>query len=285
MLRAASELTKDASHFTDFLVPSAMHQILVVRPSPDSREIASVEFGTNHLRDIVARAYAQRDRVVRCNFYRTIREHSCFASPARQIFEIHVLLWFWHYPSNHLLGTGAAASSPSLYIPYHWNNLKFFYKIEELKDSSDSENSICFVPTSRALPTLSAIVLTGNAVITVQITISLKHDVQEEEFDLIYKNLPPDLLAKRPGRYHVFITDNEINAKSLREQNQTQVPNGTLVYSVAMGIEQFDSWAPVTEAQVDALEKARVSIYLLRAMWYLSGNVQSPPSEATVADD
>ena len=262
-----------------------MHQIFVVRPSPDSREIASVEFGTNCLRDIVARAYAQRDHALRYSFYRTIREHSCFASPARQVFEIHVLLWFWHYYCHTLLCTGAAASSPPLQIPSCRNNLKFFYKAEELKDIGETETSICFVPTSRKFPALSAIVLTGNAVITVQITIAVKHDAKGQEFDLIYQNLPPDFLAKRPGRYHVFITDNEVNAKSLREQNHTQVPNGTLIYSMATAVEHLDSAAPATEERVVALEKARVSKHFLCAIWYLLGNTQVPPSEVTVAGD
>ena len=285
VFQTVSELTKDASRFTDFQVPSAMHQIFVVRPSPDSREIATVEFGTNRLRDIVARAYAQRDHALQYSFYRTIREHPYFASPARQMFEIRQLLWFRHYYSNPRSCTGAAESSPPLQIPCWYNNLKFFYKVEELKDISQTKTPICLVPTSPKFPALSAIVLTGNAVITIQITIALKHGAKEQEFDLIYKNLPPDLLAKRPGRCHVFITDNEMNARSLREQNQTQVPNGTLVYSMAFGIKELESWAPATEELVDALEKARVSIYLLRAMWYLSGNVQSPPSEETVTDD
>ena len=281
--RAASELTKDASLFTSFQVPSAIHRIFVIRPSPDSREIASIEFGTNRLRDIVARAYAQRDNAERYSFYRTIREHSCFASPARQMFEIHLLLWFWHYHCHALSCTGATASSPFFQIPSCRNNLKFFYKVEELKDISETQQSICLVPTSRTFPTLSAVVLADNAVITVQFTIALKHDANEQEFDLIYKNLPPDLLAKRPGRYHVFVTDKEINAKSLREQSQTQVPNGTLVYSAVIGVENMDSTVPVTEERVDALEKARVSMYLCCPIWYLFGSVQAPPSEATVA--
>ena len=274
-LQAASELIKNAGHFTDFQVPSAMHQIFVVRPSPDSREIASVEFGTNHLRDIVARAYAQRygqlDHAVRYSFYRTIREHSCFASPARQMFEIHLLLWLCQDSHNTLSCTGLAASSPPLQISMSWNNLRFFNKVEELKDISETQQSMCLVPTSRTFPTLSAVILTGYAVITVQITFALKHDMKEEEFDLIYKNLPPDLLAKQPGRYHVFITDKAINARSLREQNQTQVPNGTLVYSTVIGVERMESMSPATEESVDALEKARVSMNLFCAILVFIG--------------
>ena len=282
---AAFELAKDASRFTDRQSLLAMHQTFVARPSPESRRMAIVEFGTNRLREIFIRTYAQQDHAVRCSFYRTIRGHPWFASPACQLFETHILLWFWHNYGNILVCTGAAASSPQLQISPCQNNLKFFYKAEELKDISEPGGSICLVPTSQTFPTLGAVVLTYNAVITLQITISLKLNANEQEFDLIYNNLPLDLLAKRRYRYHVFITDKEINAKSLREQNRTQVPNGTLVYSTAIGVESFGSMAPVTEERVDALEKARVSMYWLYAIWYLLGNMQVPPPEAMVADD
>ena len=60
------------------------------------------------------------------------------------------------------------------------------------------------MPLSRTFPTLNAIVLTDTVVITVQITIALQHDANKQEFDLIYKNLPPGLLSKQPDRYHIY---------------------------------------------------------------------------------
>ena len=214
-----------------------------------------------------ARAYAQQDYAVRYRFYETIRGHPWFTSPACQIFEIHILMWFWHYRYGNSLGcTGSAESSPQLQIRSCPENLKFFYKVEELKDISEPGKPICLIPTSPTFPTLSAVILTSNAVITAQITIALKHDANEQEFDLIYKNLPPGLLAKRPGRYHVFITDTGFTAKSLREQNQMQIPNGTLVYSADIGVEYLDLMAPVTEELVEALDKARVSMSWLYAI-------------------
>ena len=271
---AAFELIKDTSHFTSRKSLLAMHQIVVIRPSPKSRRIAIAEFGTNRLRDIFARAYAQQDQAVRYSFYRTIRGYSWLAAPAGHIFEIHVLLWLWHLQSySYLQCTGAKGNSCILGALMSQGNLKFFFKAEELKNIGEPGKPICLVPTSPAFPTLNAIVLTGNAVITVQITIALKHDAKQEEFDLVYRNLPPDLLAKRPNRYHLFITDKEINAKSLREQDDTQIPNGTHVYSIAIGVESLDSMTSVTEERMDALEKARVSMPWLYAIWCLLGNM------------
>ena len=278
VFRAAFELTKDASNYPSFKVPSATYWIFVVRPSPDSREIASVEFGTNRLREIFVRAYTQQDHAVRYSFYRTIRGHPWFASLAGQIFEIHVLLWFWHTESyRNLSCTYATERTPRLLIPSCQENLKFFYKAEELKDISEPEKPLCLVPTSRTFPSLDAVVLTSNTVITIKITIAFKHSANEEEFDLIYRNLPPGLLQKRPYRNHVFVTDKEINAKSLREQkslqNLTENPKGIAIFSTAIGVDYLDSTAPATEERVDALEKARVSIYWLYPIWYSLGNM------------
>ena len=237
-----------------------------------------VEFGTNRLRYIVARAYTKH--AVWESFYRSIRDHQLFSSLASQMFEIQVLLLLWLY-SGVLTCTSAMANFPYFEFPVCPGNLKFFHRAEELKDISEPGISICLVPNSPTFPTLDAVVLTPNAVITIQITIALKHDANEEEFGLIFKNLSHDLLAKRPNRYHVFITDYEINAKSLREKNQAQIPNGTLVYTTIIGI----GGNIATEERVDALEKARVSMYWLYAIWYLLGNMQAPPTDAMVADE
>jgi hypothetical protein len=56
VLIAARKLVKNDSDFTRLNEPTATHRIFLVRPSRDSREEASIDFGTKHLREIVARA-------------------------------------------------------------------------------------------------------------------------------------------------------------------------------------------------------------------------------------
>ena len=90
------------------------------------------------------------------------------------MFEIYFLLWFWFGNYDTLPCTGSVAGLPHLQIPPYRNNLKSFHKAEELKDITEPERPICLIPTSRTFPTLSAVILTGNAVITLQITIVLK---------------------------------------------------------------------------------------------------------------
>jgi hypothetical protein len=123
------------------------------------------------------------------------------------------------------------------------------------------EGPICLIPTSRSFPTLDAVVLTSDAVITVQITISPRHEANKKGFGLIYNNLPPDLLNKRSHRCHAFITDEESNAKSLRAQKREEIPNGTLVYSTVVDVDDLDLRALATAERMEALEKAKVSMY------------------------
>jgi len=130
----------------------------------------------------------------------------------------------------------------------------FFYQPEELKNLAETELPICLVPTSPSFPSLDAVVLTTNSVITVQITIAHYHSAEKRGFDLIFDNLSRHMLSKRPERYHLFITDEEENAESLREQNLTEIPMGTRVYSVVVDTDQLDV---ITEERVEALEEAR----------------------------
>jgi hypothetical protein len=255
MIKAAFELIKDSR---DFNVPSATHRIFVARPLPDSREMASMDFGSNRLREIVARAYSQQEHAARYSFYKTIRGHPWFGAPAGQMYKIHVLLWFCHARAEETLScTGAQASFPKLELPSCPEDPTFFYKAEELEKVKEPEKPRCLIPTSRTFPTLDAIVITSDAVITIQITISPKHDAKEKEFGLVYDNLPLELLNKRPRRCHVFITDDGCNAKSLREQNRTEIPDGNLSYTTVIGVDDLDSQAPATTERVDALEEAR----------------------------
>jgi hypothetical protein len=254
--QAVSLPTNNVSRLID-LNDQASHDIFVVRPSHDSRLLRTVEFGTNHLRKIVACAYAKLRHVERNSFYKTIRGNPLFRGPAGEMYKIHVLLWLLYALDEETLScTGAMASFPKLKLPSCPKEPKFFSKPEELAGFSEPKKPKCLIPT---FPTFDAIVLTSNAVITVQITISSTHDAKAKGFDLIYKNLPNALLKKRPKRYHLFITDRETNAKSLREQNRKEIPDKVCVYSTVITVEELESKVPVTYDRVNSLEEARVS--------------------------
>jgi hypothetical protein len=84
VVEAANGLTKNDNRFTDFSY-QATHQIFVVRPSGESRQLRTVTFISDHVREIVSRAYAAQDRIARYSFYRTIRGNPSFGGPAGEM--------------------------------------------------------------------------------------------------------------------------------------------------------------------------------------------------------
>jgi hypothetical protein len=96
-------------------------------------------------------------------------------------------------------------------------NFKFYSKTKDLAviladiDTRQTKEPICVVPTSETFPSFDAFIVTDRNVITIQVTISDKHDVKEGGFKILNSRF----LARRTKRYHVFITDEEINAKKL----------------------------------------------------------------------
>lgn len=89
--QAVSQLIENPNKFTGFN-DEATHRIFVMRPSTPGRQLRTVEFGTNHLRETVAHAYAELKHNARYSFYKTIRGNPWFRGPAGGIYKIHVLL-------------------------------------------------------------------------------------------------------------------------------------------------------------------------------------------------
>ncbi|KAH9030506.1 hypothetical protein EDB85DRAFT_2146652 [Lactarius pseudohatsudake] len=260
VIRAAREFIQKVDRFDILDMSLASHRIIIARPTA-VRQVATAEYGTNRLRGFVSRAYAQCDNAQRLSFYKSIRGHPFLGSPAGQMFEIYVLLWFWHSRAQENLPcTGAVATSPRLDIPACPENMKFFSKSSELQNMVESICPICLVPTSLNFPSLDAFILTDDTIITVQITVSSRHSASKVGFAHVYDNLPRDLKTKRPKRSHVFITDTDVNASRLRGQNLPDIPSGTHVYSAVLDVDQLDSTALVTQTRVSELETARVSM-------------------------
>ncbi|KAH9001047.1 hypothetical protein EDB92DRAFT_2847 [Lactarius akahatsu] len=255
---AANSLT---SQYGDFKSTST-RKLFVVRPTSSSRRMATVEFGTNHLRGIVARAYARHDHATRVTFYKAISRLSLFSSPAGQMYEINVFLWFRHARNTDFLRCTSSTTGLPLAIPACPGNLRFLSKLNELHEMYERGRPICWVPISGTLPTLDAVVLTYDSLITVQITIASKHSANNLAFEDVYRNLPRRLKTK--PWCHVFISDSDYNAKSLREQDLT-IPEGTHIYSAVVDVEKLDSEI-VTEDRVEALEKESKYVRTITAL-------------------
>ncbi|KAN0134263.1 hypothetical protein V8E53_007761 [Lactarius tabidus] len=264
VVKAANDLIKSDLRFDVFSKESPTHKIFVVLPVPNTkRQAANLKFGSNHLRGIVARTYAQQSNVAQLAFFRTIHGHPWFSSPAGKMYEIHILLWFqYSQDKTSWPCTGADTTFPHFQLPACPGNLQFFTKAEELEEIKEPESGrpLCVIPTSATFPSFDAFVLTDDAIITLQITISDRPNTKKQGFQDLRKNLSANLLAKRSQWYHIFITEKEDYAKELREQNLAHVPKDTFVYSAVIPVEDLES-VLVTEERVAALERARVRKY------------------------
>ncbi|KAH9030527.1 hypothetical protein EDB85DRAFT_1429344 [Lactarius pseudohatsudake] len=255
---AAYQFTNNVKQFDGLNVALVSHRLFAVRPTKDSRQDVTAEFASRHLLGFVSRAYAERDRAIRLSFYKQISGHAWFSTSAGRIFETHVLIWSRYSSAENCLPcTPAVEASPLLSIPACGKNMEFFSKAEDLKDMVDEhERRRYLVPVSQTFPTLDAIFITHESVITVQMTVSSKHDAKKVGFDKVYKNIPSSVLAKR-RKCHVFLADTEDKANLLREQKLTDLPKNMVihVYSSFVSIEELDPM--LTQERVQKLEDDR----------------------------
>lgn len=255
---AARDLTKKIDQFADLDSLMVSHQLISVRPDlrNGSRQNVTVDFATKHLLGFVSRAYAAQDRATRLSFYKMIRGHSWFGTSAGHFFETHVLLWIRHAPTQDSLPcTSAKAGSPSLHIPACGKHMQFFSNINELK-VDENESRTCWVPASEKFPTWDAIILTDKFIITVQMTLASRHDAKKFEFERAYNSLPSEFVETRHW-CHVFLTDKEDKADSLRCQTLTEIPRKMTihVYSALINIEESNSL--LTAERVEKLDDDR----------------------------
>jgi hypothetical protein len=256
----ANWFAKNFDQFDSLYVALMSHQLVVVRPTTESRQMVTGEFASERLLAFISRAYARRDSAARRCFYKAMSGHAWFSASARHILKSSVLLWLRHPPARaraYLRCVPAVDGSPRLVIPACKDKMEFFTKAEDLKLVDQRNLPQCLVFVSQAFPTLDAIVITTNSIITVQVTIDSAQDANESEFQKVYSNLPSSIRIGRT-RCNVFVTDSEDKAKSLREQQLT-IPTDIHVYSASVDIGQLDSI--VTDRHMEELENAIVSSY------------------------
>lgn len=86
-------------------------------------------------------------------------------------------------------------------------NMEDLSEADDLKDMADEhERRKCLVPVSQTFPTLDAIAITHEFVITVQMSITSGDDAENIGFKRVYEYLPSKFLAKHQW-CHVFLTD------------------------------------------------------------------------------
>jgi len=262
----ASSFTMNHRQFQQLDEVLLLDRLFVVRPISGSRSKVTVNIGSGHLAGILSRAYADCSHVDRLRFYNTINENEWFSSSLAYIFETHILLWFRHAPAHQFIpctpSPPAMVASSQLKIPVCRADMQFFNNEEELKHVDTKGLPKCLVPATQTFPTFDAFVITDNSIIAVQMTVATSQTASLTRFEMVYASLPRNVRARR-RKYHVFVTDTEEKAKSLREKKFQDFPSDIDRYSASVDVDQLKSI--FTTERVIKLNKDRVSIFWLYA--------------------
>jgi len=105
------------------------------------------------------------------------------------------------------------------------------------------QTPFAWIPASRADASFDAVICTDTHIITIQATVSAKHDMKPIGFERLKKNLP-DAFQKVQSWCHVFVTDRDDAAAKLGRKRHP-VPDNIkiLIHTMVLDISlfQYDS--------------------------------------------
>jgi hypothetical protein len=176
--------------------------------------------------------------------FRTLSMQPTLRSVVDTLFGRFVLCWLASGLGS--LHSTPARSSNGLEIPActKEGQTVLFKRKTALKNMEVKHFPLCFLPGSQTFPTIDAIILTTKCLITVQVTMSNEHSANTIGFDEIresgIRNRTATARTKPRCWCHVFVTDEESKAKSLREQTFSNLPEDIYIYSAVFDIGQSD---------------------------------------------
>jgi hypothetical protein len=112
-----------------------------------------------------------------------------------------------------------------------------------LKDMEVKHLPSCFLPGSQTFATADAIILTVDCLITVQVTLSREHTAKKSGFDGMRESgiRNRNLTTGTNRRWcHVFVTDEDSKANSLRRQTLSDLPEDISIYSTVFDVDRPD---------------------------------------------
>jgi hypothetical protein len=217
---------------------------------------------TDRIWEIISYAAAKAHVQRRISFYQMISKNRDFRGSAGQMFGRFVLSRLTSGPDvDPLACSPATLGSPVLNIlACGKERTSFFSNKTALKKAKWDVLPVCFLPTTpQTFATVDAIIFTNELIITVQVTISDKHNAEGIGFADIKESILPHIREHRDW-CHVFITDNDRNAESLRGQNLSDFPVDISVYSGVFHLGR------VTLAHLQAFDETKVCVSWLHAI-------------------
>ncbi|KAI9454998.1 hypothetical protein BJY52DRAFT_1417649 [Lactarius psammicola] len=257
---AAQEFIKHAATTTMFDEMKVSHLLFSIRPVKqcrDERRIQIAEVATDHIRTVISYAAAEVKAQERIDFYQTVSTHPWFRVSAGVMFKGLVCSWLYarsNVPPLRCFATGML----DLEIPAcGQDQTTFFGSKNGLKNvNGDKKLPLCLLPTSENFPT-------ADAIVTIQVTISDCHDAKKSGFDTIKKLIPSDF--RRDKWHHVFITDDDRRAVSLRNQTLNEDLGDILIYSGVFDISRSGVTREDMEAYDEKKKQAELKVMVPQA--------------------
>ena len=215
------------------------------------RTIPKVKIATPHICKLISYEIAATAACERVLFFQGMSKQPMLISAVGTLFERFVLCWL-AFGSGYLHCTPAHGSD-SLEIPAcpGKDRTISFRSKTALKNMKVKQLPTCFLPESLTFPTINAIILTVDHLITVQVSVSNEHGAKTAGFEKVRESgiRNRDLAAGTKDRNwcHVFVTDGDIKAKSLRNQTLSGLPQDVSIYSAVFDVGQ--SYIGVKEIQ------------------------------------
>ena len=238
------------------------HILFKMEPEGDTEELRQSLIGyiaTDRIKNIILYAAAEAEAHERIRFYLAISKQPGFRQTAGKMFEDLVLSWFYGHSNGHM-PCFAAQDNSSLQIPACGEDHTVFMGSKSAVQNAIRAKTLplLLLPLSPAYRTADAIVLTEDFIITIQVTIADNHSVAPSGFAFIEEYLP----SVTKQWCHVFISDNENGAASLRSQTLNDLPSRIRIYSAV-----FDVGTPsIVRKHVEEFNNRKVSVSWLHAI-------------------
>jgi hypothetical protein len=220
------------------------HVLFTLIPN-DERSGFTLRITTPHLCDLVRDAIVRHDAAHRAWFYRQASDLPQFQGTLGFIFEKYFLAWIHSEQAAPIPCTAKSSrfGTPAADLtlrPLGPKNLSVFSGDSEFAKAKDSDTPFGWLPATRTFPSFDAIICTETSIITIQATVSSKHSMSPKGFRRLKEYLPKRFERARTWR-HVFLTDLEKNAPSLRAQYHKVADRKNIsIYSAVLDVSKFN---------------------------------------------
>ncbi|KAH9035824.1 hypothetical protein EDB84DRAFT_1210466 [Lactarius hengduanensis] len=148
---------------------------------------------------------------------------------------------------------------PDLQIPAcDKKQTTYFSSLTALKEVEVDNLPLCLLPTPQTPIAVDAIILTDKFIITIQVTIDYEHSVKGRDLADIKESIQPGVREDRDW-CHVFVTNNDNRAYSLRLQTLGDLPENIRVFSSVFDVCRSD----IAVENIKAFDENRAELELM----------------------